>query len=161
VKALAAQGLSTGLLTPSSAPAPPSSSDNISQPQATSQAPPTPAMTAVPSFPISPAPTTPASVDFDDLSTSPESSMLGLSNTPIFSPVDLALEPTRHLARVATITPRVLSLQRVDSMPLSTVNKRSITLHLSRPQSRHSTMLQWSLYSRKFSRRQPSRLRRR
>jgi len=101
VKALAAQGLSTGLLAPSSAPAPPSSSsESIPPPQSvktTTPTPPTPAMTVVPAFPLSPAPTTPASIaDFDDLSTSPESSMLGLSNTPVFSSVDL--EPTRHLA---------------------------------------------------------------
>lgn len=98
MKVLASQGLSNKLpsTAPTSAPAPPS--------PPTSNSPQTfPVLVpSSPVFPITPSPTLSASSNFFDLD----------------EPMPMSVEPTRHLARVATVAAgaAATSLQRVDSI---------------------------------------------
>ncbi|KAK7473094.1 hypothetical protein VKT23_001194 [Stygiomarasmius scandens] len=147
VKALAAQGLPTGLSSePQEASSPRSSSSPT--PQSSLKQDPSPSISeSTPSnqspsqstsdFPISPAPSH-TSLDFTSLS----------SASPVLSEGSLPDEhdqSTRHLARVATIpgSPPRMSLQRVNCV--STLPMVHHPILTSRPRSIQSTTLPWKL----------------
>ncbi|KDQ55844.1 hypothetical protein JAAARDRAFT_331142 [Jaapia argillacea MUCL 33604] len=144
VKALAAQGLPTGLSTAlsstSSEPLPPSNIPTI--------------VPTTPMFPISP-PSTLAS-----LTSSPSCFV----PSPSMSSAD-EFEPTRHLARVATIDPTSMPLQRVDSIPISSISTlahgtsttnstahNSLTLRRRRIANQQSMKQLWKIFSVRSSR---------
>ncbi|KAK0462645.1 uncharacterized protein EV420DRAFT_1201138 [Desarmillaria tabescens] len=142
VKALAANGVPTGLPLPSSEPAP-APQQPAPTPTQTNPPPQTePTLTQI--TPLSPAPSSHSSLDFDSPMFSASSPSSDVSD----------IEPTRHLARVATTSGPVssgtmVSLQRVDL-----ISSRST---LPSPHLRHtksslpSTMLLWKTSSAKSS----------
>ncbi|KAF8893578.1 hypothetical protein BD779DRAFT_1760111 [Infundibulicybe gibba] len=125
VKALAAQGLPTGLpipgnTQPTTTAAPPSSQNPApATSKPVSENSPANSFTAQPPvFPISPAPSQ-SDTDFDLEPSSPSSLFSASLSTPeplalTVGPIDEqhSLESTRHLARVATIKSPLMSLQR-------------------------------------------------
>jgi cell division protein FtsB len=173
VKALAAQGLPTGIpsSTPKSESAPPSQIDT-SLPPTSSTHPITPSSPTpqqnptttttfpvlVPPttvFPISPAPSH-SSLDFDfDLSTS-DSNPFSSEFPPVSSPEsEHEHQSTRHLARVAytEAPPASMSLQRVDSRSrsLSHMALRQINTMIPRNRRVRSTMQLWKTCSGRSS----------
>ncbi|KAJ7091127.1 hypothetical protein C8R44DRAFT_412690 [Mycena epipterygia] len=144
MKALAAQGLSTGTPPPApttaSEPPSPPTSDPAStapkqQPSDTAASPPFPALEPAMTFPISPAPSH-TSLDFDlDLASS--SSFM---SSPVLTPkTEQELDSTRHLARVASIvggtSPSPMALQRVVS---SSTSRSLVPTTASAPPQRKS-----------------------
>ncbi|KAJ7680582.1 hypothetical protein DFH06DRAFT_423591 [Mycena polygramma] len=124
MKALAAQGLSTGTAPPAAPQPPTEPSPTTPEPPTKQQptespAPTFPALEPTMTFPISPAPSH-NSLDFDlDLSSS--SSFM---SSPVITPkTEHDLDSTRHLARVASIvggtSPSPMALQRVVSTSVS------------------------------------------
>ncbi|TFK44183.1 hypothetical protein BDQ12DRAFT_5485 [Crucibulum laeve] len=189
VKALAAQGLPTGLVPTSEQPKPsspsptlaPSSTKKSPSPTITSTPAPTPTNTFSTVFPISPAPST-SSLDFDlDLSPAPSGTPptifpapITASTAPIFAlptpPASLseqaAFEPTRHSARVATVA-LATSLQRVGPQQrnlrylaaLALVKAQSLPVATATRQAQ-LMMQRWKICSgRSSSRRRPLRMR--
>jgi hypothetical protein len=155
VKALAAQGLPTGLSPDSASPQSPSSSSTAapqssitdSSPSAPTSAPSitTPSQSAS-DFPISPAP----SHSSLDLASNLSSDSPMLSERSLSDREELD-QSTRHLARVATIpgSPPRMSLQRVNCV--STLPIVHSPLLTSLPRSTLSTTLQWKLSSARSS----------
>ncbi|THU85698.1 hypothetical protein K435DRAFT_384053 [Dendrothele bispora CBS 962.96] len=156
VKALAAQGLPTGLSSESaSAPSPPSPSASHASPSSSSSAPTPSSPTSAPSnppasqsasdFPISPAPSH-ASLDFTTTLS---------SASPVLSEQSLSDEhddqSTRHLARVANIpgSPPRMSLQRVNCVSTLPIVHHPLLTSLHR--SSLSTTLPWKLSLAKSS----------
>ncbi|KAK0195021.1 hypothetical protein F5146DRAFT_1023922, partial [Armillaria mellea] len=146
VKALAANGVPTGLSLPSSepTPAPPPQQPAPTPAPTQTNPPPKTESTLTQITPLSPAPSSHSSLDFDSPMFSPSSPSSDVSD----------VEPTRHLARVATTSGPVssgtmVSLQRVDS-----ISSRSAlpSLHLRHMKSNlPSTTLLWKHSSAKSS----------
>ncbi|KAJ6625873.1 hypothetical protein B0H10DRAFT_2001164 [Mycena sp. CBHHK59/15] len=153
VKALAAQGLPTGVPAPAddSAPlsAPPPPATNPAS-HTTSDNPTFPTLEPTITFPISPAPSH-TSLDFDLDLASPPSFM----SSPVVAPTsEHEHESTRHLARVASISggpaPSAMALQRVVSRSTSTLPV-SVTAALL-PRKARSTTQPWRTCSARSSR---------
>ncbi|KAJ7772631.1 hypothetical protein DFH07DRAFT_167405 [Mycena maculata] len=155
MKALAAQGLSTGTAPSTTAPVSEPPSAPTPEPPVAQQPPqetspssePFPSMT----FPISPAPSH-TSLDFDlDLSSS--SSFM---SSPVLSPkTEQELDSTRHLARVASIVggtpPSPVALQRVVSTSTSCSPVRTTTTPAALLRKPRSTTQPWRTCSAKSS----------
>ena len=161
MKALAAQGLSTGVSasTPAQSTSSPPTSTAPNTPNTTTTSPPTD--TSSKSFP-SPAPS-------DD-------SLSSASHSPVFTPNEIFSsdstrmgtsesqindEPTRHLARVATIEPSQapMSLQRVVSPSLPSPMPYIQALQLKQQQQQWTMTRRWKTSSVRFSRRRNPRTR--
>ena len=143
VKALAAQGLPTGLPTPQS-----------SSPSSVSDTPPSPTQSTT-AFPVLvPPPSTAFPV-------SPSPSHSSLSSSSIFD--EFEFESTRHLARVATTeVPSSVSLQRVvpQQQPVNQLSTSALLplqtlIPNQHPRPRSLTTWQWKRSSAKSSRRLP------
>lgn len=159
MKALAAQGLSTGTASP--VPQPPTEPSSTPAPEppitkqqsADSPAPTFPALEPTMTFPISPAPSH-TSLDFDlDLSSS--SSFM---SSPVITPkTESDIDSTRHLARVASIvggaSPSPMALQRVVSTSVlhSTVSPTPTTAALPLVRKARSTTQPWRTCSARSS----------
>ncbi|KAJ7497560.1 hypothetical protein FB451DRAFT_1018842 [Mycena latifolia] len=154
MKALAAQGLSTGTASPVSAASDPTPSASAPSPASpvqpapseTSTSPAFPALEPAMTFPISPAPSH-TSLDFDLELASDLASSSSFMSSPVLTPkTEPELDSTRHLARVASIvggspSPPV-ALQRVVSSSISRSPVPTVTT-APLPRKSRSTTQPW------------------